>query len=308
MTETTVKKFGGLLPLPADARDFSFSKVLGSIPVDDLPIGDFFVDEPLGIKDQGGTDFCAGYAGAAVKEDQEMVLLNPEYTWVQAKKALGGDSWKQWGLNLRDLCLAGVNKGWIEQEMYPFQNQEEERDYIANPANWSEELDMFAAEHRAASFFTVDGPHDRFDNYRSAMYKNRTKRCSIITGAMWRPSWTQSTNGVISRNGWQDEAGEGHAFKIFGQIMLDDVDNPGQKSIYLAAQLSNGIDIGDAGVYYFPREIINSEFNFGKYMFTDVPKDIAQIHHENDLALDDPRFKKFWTILFNFIIRLFKKS
>lgn len=301
------KKFGGLLPLPEDQRDFSFSRLLGATKIEELPLGDYFVDEPMGIKDQGNSDFCAGYAGAAVKEDQEMVLLNPEYTWVQAKKAIGPEAYKSWGLNLRDLCLAGVNKGWIEQDMYPFQNQTEDRDYIANPANWSEELDMMAADHRAASFMVVDGPYDRFDNYRSAMYKNQMKRCSILTGAMWRPFWTRSVNGVVSRVGWQDEAGEGHAFKIFGQVLLDDIDHPGTKTLYLAAQLSNTAAIGDAGVFYFPREIVNSEFVFGEFMFTDVPKETAELHHENGLSLDAGRWLKLYTIILNFIINFFTK-
>jgi len=312
MNEEKVTIRGGLNSLPEDLNDFSHEVVFGSASITELPTGDFFVSEPLGIKDQKNTDFCAGYAGAAVKEDQEAVLLNPEYTWVQAKKILGektnnSDVWMEWGIDLRSLCIAAVNKGFIEQDMYPFEYRTDvDRDFIANPVNWSTDLDMFAADHRAGSFFKVDGPYDMYDNMRSVLYKNRAEARSILTGTLWRKSWTSAKDGIISRLGWQEERGEGHALKIFGQVWLDDIDKPGERTLYLAAQLSNSAAIGDAGVFYFPKEVINSEFTYGAYTFKDLPKEEAAILNENGLRIDASRWTKLWVPIWNFIKNLFK--
>ena len=227
----------GLQEQEKDPRDFSHDRVFGSATLAEFPI-EFFSAEPMGIKDQKLTDFCAGYAGAAVSEDQEAVLLNPEYIWVQAKKALGGEEWKKWGLRLRDLCLAAVNKGFLEQEYYPFENQAVDRDHIANPANWSEELDMLSYEHRKNSFFDVDGPYDTFDNFRSVLWLNRNEQRSILTGSLWRQSWNSAPRGVIPRTGWETELGTGHAFKVFGWLLMQN-DQYTSPEPHLVAQLSN---------------------------------------------------------------------
>lgn len=313
--EQEKKISSGLLPLTEDKNDFSHTIVFGALPITSLPQGDFFVSEPMEIKNQdyqvADSDFCAGYAAAEVSEDQEAILLNPEYTWVQAKKALGPDAWKTWGLNLRDICLAAVNKGFLEQEYYPFEYKADvTRDFIANPENWPEDLDMLAADHRKASFFAVDGPSgsDVFDNMRSVMYMNRAEQRSIITGVLWHSSWIFAPDGIIPLTGWENDTSSGHALKIFGWIWLPDpVENTGVKNLYLAAQLSNSSDIGDSGVFYFRRELVNKFFTFGAFTFKDTPKAIAQYHNENGLKITDSPFYKLFRIFVLFITSLFKK-
>lgn len=284
------KKGYGLQPLTEDKRDFSHDVVFGSPKLAELPTGDFFVSHPLKIKDQGMTDFCAGYAAAAVSEDQEDVEINPEYTWQIAKAMIGEEAWKEWGMNLRDICKAAVATGFLDQEYYPFENQEVDRDFLANPANWPKDLAMLAADHRKNSFFAVDGPYDTFDNFRAVMYANRTGRRSILTGVKWRQSWEATPGGVIPKS--YEEEGTGHALKIFGQMDI-------HGELHLVAQLSNGEEIGDKGLFYFPREVINKEFVFGAFTFKDMPKDYAQYHNENGIRITDNVFLKF--------IKVFKK-
>lgn len=308
MSSSHSRIIDALQPLPPDERDFSHDVVFGSVSREELPEGDFFVSEPLLIKDQDkkfSSDFCGGFASAAVSEDQELVELNGEFSFQAAKKLIGGDAWKSWGLNLRDVCKAGCDIGFLEQEYYPFENRDDiNRDFVANPANWPEDLDMLAADHRKASYFIVDGPHDTFDNFRSVMWKNRSESRSILTGVAWRDSWTLANNGIIPRTGWENEQKTGHAIKIFGQILLKDPENPGKMALYLIAQLSNGSDIGDKGLFYFPREVVNSQFIFGAFTFKDLPKEKAQYLNENGLNINDSRTYKLLKVIFNWFGRL----
>lgn len=296
----------GLLPLPEDPRDFSHEVVFGAPARNELPEGDFFVSEPIKIKDQGQTDFCAGYAAAAVSEDQEHVELNGEYIFAETKRRLGGNAWQKYGLNLRDVAKTICDIGSIEQEYYPFEYRNDvDRDFIANPANWADDLKMLAAEHRKGAFFAVDGPYDTFDNIRAILWKHRREGRSVLTGLGWRRSWNTAERGVVPRTGWETEAWFGHAVKIFGQILLPDPEHEGKETLYLVVQNSWGDGYGDGGIFYFPREVVNSQFVFGAFVFKDLPKETAQYLNENKLRVDASRFTKLITVLANLFKRLF---
>ncbi len=273
--------------------------------IDKLPTGDFFVGEPLVIKDQEyqvqGTDFCGGYAGSEVSEDQEMVELNGEFLFMASKRLKGGEAWREWGADLRDICDAACKVGCIEQEYYPFENHTDlTRDFIANPANWAEDLNMLAAEHRKNSYTTVDGPHDNFDNFRMQMYMARAARKSILTGVAWRSSWTGAAGGIIEDRDYSEEGGSGHAVKCFGQMICE---VNGKPELRLVFQLSNGNQIGDQGLFYFPRSVINKEFSYGAYMFEDMSAEYLRYHHENGLRIDANPFYKLLMLILNRITR-----
>ncbi len=290
-----------LNPVTPKASDVQRHVVFGSIAREKVP-AEYFVGEPLVIKDQDyqvvGSDFCAGYAGSEVSEDQEMVELNGEYTFMIGKRLKGIDAWKQWGSDLRDIMDAGRKVGFLEQEYYPFANETAlERDFVANPANWSKELDMLANDHRKNSYSTPEGgPYDRFDNWRTQMYMARVGRKSIVTGVSWRGSWTSAPGGIIPEGDYSGESGSGHAVKCFGWMEIKGVE-------HLVFQLSNGHEIGDKGLFYFPRSVINNEFNFGAYMWEDLSADYLRMHHDNGLRVDAALWKKFCTIIINFITK-----
>lgn len=307
MTDEIKQIGGGLVPNPEGTKVYSHTDVFGAIGLVDLPTGDFFVTEPLAIKNQDAkfrSDFCGGYGCAAVKEAQEDVILNPEFTWMAAKKALGGDAWKDWGIALVDIANAACKVGFLEQEHYPFEHRDDvDRDFIANPENWPlwDELAMLASEHRSNSFFEADGPHDTFDNFRSVMWMNRSKRQAILTGVKWRQSWTDAPGGMIEEKDYSDEQGFGHAIAIFGQM-----DCNGE--LRLVAQLSNGVEIGDKGLFYFPRGVVNKEFTFGSILFNDMPQDKAKFLAENKLRVDANPLYKLFVVLMNWITRFFIKK
>jgi len=110
---------GGLIPSKKDRKDFSLTKAFGAIDVSEIPDYDFVVAEPLGIFNQGNSDMCVAFAATAVNQDQERVLLSPEYLFAKAKQLNG--EWKSWGLDLRTICKAMVKFGCIEKKDSPFE-------------------------------------------------------------------------------------------------------------------------------------------------------------------------------------------
>ncbi len=299
----------GLLPETPDARDLSQEKVFGAATLEELPTGDFFVSEPMAIKDQNhGTtkDFCGGYAGAAVLEDHENEVLDGDFFFMAAKKLIcektgNPEAWREYGLQIRDIGEAARKIGVISEENFPFimfPAEDLSREFLSNPANWSEEIFMFAAEHRQNSYFKVDGPHDTFDNFRAALMRGRAKRDSILTGCAFRRSWLSVPKGVIPKEE-TTEQGFPHAFKIFGQALVPVDGEDGPEELMLVGQLSNGLDVGDKGIFYFPREVVNREFKYGAIQFSDMPKEKARMLQDNGLKVGDNTFYKLIVVLWH---------
>ncbi|KKL86203.1 hypothetical protein LCGC14_1947050, partial [marine sediment metagenome] len=83
------------------------------------------------------------------------------------------------------------------------------------------------------------------------------------------------------------EKGFGHAFIFIGWEITQGVE-------YLIAQLSNGKEIGNKGLFYFKKDIVNKEIGkYGAYMFVDINPNSVKATHWNWLQ----RF-------YNFLIRL----
>lgn len=312
MTTETKQLLPGLKPLKKDKRDFSHSKVFGSPLLSQLPSGDFLVNTPLEIKDQDinyPSDFCAAYAASEVSEDQEGVTFVPEFTFAMAKKLMyeaeadgvtPEDVIREFGMDLRMICLAGCKVGFLERMYDPFHCSTMERpsrEELADWRNWPADLGQLSWERAKSSFFAVDGPYDRFDNYRSVMWQNRAESRSIITGCMWRHSWMTAERGIIPEE--YEDGGVAHAFKIFGWKNIDG-------KMYLMAQLSSGQNVGDCGVFYFPRSVVNKEFVFGEFTFKDMPKSKAEYYNTNNITVSDPVLEKIIKVIFTSFIRLIK--
>lgn len=269
---------GGLQPLPHDARDFSLAGVFGQPR--ELPEVDFIIAEPLAIKNQGDTDMCTGYAVTYASEAQEKTILSPEYQFAKTKQIEG--TIKTWGANLRDACKSAVDYGSLEAGIIPMNTETHDRNHLATWTNWGFEADWNARKHKKQSFFSVDGARDTFDNIRSSLWAHRGDKCAVMTGMKWRSSWTYATGGIVTES--YEDYGFGHAFIFIGQKLINN-------EWYLVAQLSNGVDIGDEGLFYFPRNVVNKECAYGNYMFTDLPKEEAKKLNTTGAKMSD-----FWII------------
>lgn len=288
---------GGLAELPDDGRDFSHEAVFGSIRAQDLPTADFMVSPPLVIKDQKDSDLCTAFATTAASEDQEGVILDPSFTFFATKVLVQKDP-DSWGADLRSACQSHVDHGALESEFAPFPPSVP-RSMILDEKVWTEDHKADAYEHRKISYFKVDGPHDLFDNIRMRLWMGRFKMQSVITGAGWRPSWTDAPGGMIPLDG--EGIPTPHAFIIKGQRRF-----PGESEPRLIAQLSNGDEIGDKGIFYFPREVVNKEFRFGAFMFEDLPKEKVKTHLYYGTKETDSLLSKFFKIAWKILLDLFK--
>ena len=284
----TLPPKNSLKPLPRDPRDFNLGAVFPQIDIKDVPITDFMVSQPISIKDQGESDLCSAYAVTSVSEDQEGKELLPQFQFLKTKQ-ISGDV-EEWGANLRDACKSAVKFGSLPID--GFENiRGLSRSQIFNPIMWPVGVDQVAEIHKKETYFAVTGKYDVFDNIRVALWQHKDKKCSIVTGTLFRSEWLEALGGVIPSD--YGDNGFGHAFKIFGQKNIGG-------ELYLVAQLSQGMGVGDRGLFYFSRKVTNKEIgSYGVFMFKDMSREDAEFYMNSK---NKPLPKKFW----EFIISLFK--
>ena len=288
----------GLLPLVENGKDFHHAVVFGSLGVDQIPNTDFFVSHPLAIKNQGALQFCTSFATAAVVEDQVDIELDPLSAYAWACKLLGKVDPN--GHQLRDACDEAIKIGFIEQSVAPF-DISQPASFLADPANYNEDLLANAWEHARISYFRCDtGPHDVFDNIRAALFQNIDEHRSILTGCVWHDEWTDAPNGMIPET-YASTTGEGHAVKIFGQINF-----PGEKEPRLIIQNSWGDGYGDKGLYYVTRTVVNKEFvAYGAFNFKDLAPQKAAFYAQNGITVDASNWTKFVATIIGIITSYF---
>jgi len=285
----------GLNKLPTDLRDFQFGSLFGDDKDPSVLPDEFFAGEILGVKDQKNTDYCSAFAGTGVSELQEHVELDPLFTMMATKIEEGRTD--TWGANLRDSAKSQVDYGSLKK-IDSTHTIDEERSTILDKNNWSKEQFKKAEEHKKESFLFINpyGKIDLFDAIRFAIYDGRIKSQAVQTGALWRYSWNSARDGIIPKV--YEDGGSGHSFYFLGWQKLDG-------ELYMIAILSNGSEIGDAGMYYFPREVIDRECVYGNIIFYDksaeeVKLDLGFMHVIKELIQYVVKF-------FQNIIKLFSK-
>ena len=274
----------GLKELPDDGRDFPLGGVFGDIDISEVPNETFVVAQPRVIKDQGDSDLCSAYAVTSVSEDQEDFTLLPEYQFYSTKRITG--NLEEWGADLRSACKSAVRYGSILSATSDMGGKP--RAFVLDSANWPKNIDERAASCKKSTFFAVTGKYDLFDNIRGALWCHKDSKCSIVTGATWKQAWITAENGIIP-----DVSGDGfgHAFKIFGQKLIDG-------ELYLMAQLSNGTAVGDNGIFYFSRAVANKELGkYGLFMFKDITKEEAEYYLNKPYHIGTPWYKKIWALI-----------
>lgn len=251
-TKPKEKIIGGGLQVPKKKLvdlDFSHAAYFGGIGSTYLPTQDFDVAQPLAIKDQYDSDLCTAFASAAIEEDTYGELIDPCFFFAKTKKREG--RFDTFGADPVLACLTGVNDGFLPEKAAPFNLETNSRDVVANWNNYPSSLDPVAKLNHKKAFFKADGQADIFDSIREAMWLALSigERRSVFVGAYWQGHWTHQPVGIIPVDNIYNKINP-HAFKVYGQKTINGV-------LYLKAQLSNGTTIGDQGIFYFPREIVN---------------------------------------------------
>lgn len=351
MQETTQQNTG-LLPLPKDQRDYSHSKVFGTLGAPQIPNVDFTVADKFyytiqygdtlstisikfgttvtdimnanvgEIKDknkirsgqvitipmreimilnQEDLDFCTGFSSTTLDYYLHGVSFDPLYRFAKTKQIRG--EYQVWGANLRDAMQAAVKFGSLPAVNAPFKRADKTRDFLANWNNYPKALDAIAVKFRDGSFFKVDGSGDAFDNIRSTLWINRQYRRGVNFGLFWRPEWGLAKNGVVEDSNYLYPEGQGHAVDLIGQKIINGVP-------YIILQNSWGPDVGQHGLYYFPRSIINKEaaVGFGMFTLSKLSGTRASRYTAYNISINDSFITKGFKILFGFFTNIFSKS
>lgn len=300
--KTSEHKGTGLNPLPANPggrEDISHARVFGVLGAAEIPGYSFDVAEPMIIKDQKSLDFCTGFADSSVNEDQEHEEMDPLWQFAAIKRIMKDP--KPWGADLRSAGMALVTYGSLPQRMAPYKIDEKDRDFLADWKNYPISTWNYALRHKKQTMFFVDGPHDLYGNIIMTLWQNRVEKRSVLLGVKWRYTWNTAPGGIIPDSGWENDKGEGHCVKGFGQALING-------KLYLKVQNSWGTDVGDRGVFYFPREVVNSEFGpFGQITFKDMDPEDAHYMNERNITVSDSRLKKFWKALVFAFNQLFNR-
>ena len=104
---------------------------------------------------------------------------------------------------------------------------------------------------------------DYFDCIKSALWRFKDEHRAVQIGVIWENSWTYQT--YINKSNKEDKTG-GHALAVIGWKDKD----------YLIIQNSIGKEIGENGIQYIHRDIINANKQFGALMFADMPTDLTR--------------------------------
>lgn len=247
----------GLLPLPPDQRDFS----LGAIPFlrpEKVPDFDFEIPSAE-VEDQKETDFCVGFSTGVANATQEKKRLNMYWPWAWAKKETGDV--EGFGLDLRSGMRAHVKVGAPEYDS-KFSLETQSPQFLRYFENYPKEYEEQAVIHKKQAYFSVGGLRTVYDSIVATLWKYQDEQRVIPTGMLWRSGWNV-TDGVVPSVVGPD-GDFGHSFFWKGQKYI-------RGKRHLIAQLSNGEDVGDKGLMYFPESIVNQEATYGNFMFLDYP-------------------------------------
>ena len=250
---------GGLLETPKEKMKFSFGAVFGYPDPATLP-DEFDVGEPIEIKNQNipsSSFICVAESLVSVSEYQEKITLEPAYVLKLITEISNTIQWIYQGTSLEIGAKAAL-RGFLERQESPYSVEKDGVEVSATPKNWNASYDKIAEKHKKQAWFWigVSGKLNMFDAIRGAMYQFKDEKRAIQAGVIWNGEWTDKT--------YIDALGTpayGHAVCV-----------KGWKGDYLIIQNSLGKEIGENGLQYFHKNIVNSEFGkFKALMFADMP-------------------------------------
>lgn len=281
----TLKIGGDLHPTPVDERDFGLIDFFPQIDISEVPDTDWNFYEPLEIKDQGQTQECTGHGVAEAIEAHEGVIINPSVQYALIKDIVGSPT--DDGADLRSAMKSGTKYGAVEKKDCDLGVTNHDGEFLADLKNYPTNVKDLAKKHQQRSFFSIGGRYDAFDNLRVALWQHKAELDLGITGVGWRDNWTDTEKGVVPT-----EAGVidgGHCISALPRQKLINGE------LHLAFMVHYGKEIGDGGIFWFPREVINRDFTYGFYMYKDKdPEECKQFYQLKKGNNVMPTLKKVW--------------
>jgi hypothetical protein len=185
---------------------------------------EYFVSQPLEIKKQVKGDECVTCAVASIGESVIGQLIDPLFTYEKLDDEF-------FGLIPEVVCQSVISDGFQLQA-------------------GGEPVKVFKEYKKVKTipfFFNI------FAGIKSVLLN---KKKEVLAGCYWQPEWDKLPGGVIDSM-YQNLKLFPHAFKVFGIVEKNGI-------MYLVIQNSQGKEVGDGGLFYFP-ESVAKHFQFAYY-------------------------------------------
>lgn len=182
---------------------------------------------PLEIKNQGIlSDFCTGCVIASIAEEYLGEPCDESYSYAAAKH-YGKRPVEERGVKAKYALMGAVEYGVLPKSKSPYSIATHSRDFLADWNNWKD-LESFATKP--------------FKSFRKV--KNIEKcleTTSVMAGIFWQAEW--DNNPYITDT------------KIYHKLTPHEVRIIGVVNNCYVIQNSRGANIGDGGLWYFPKDI-----------------------------------------------------
>lgn len=192
------------------------------------------------ILDQGNSPKCTAYSAVAVRTSMKSRDYDPDSQWGAELTFMGVQTAQ--GSDIETEASVGVETGFMPV-------------VGSGIPVYTDRASAYFWVHKAPSL-------DMFDSIRTTITQIRQP---LMCGIAWYADWNTAPGGIVPYS-FKHLMG-GHALKIAGWKTINDIP-------YLAIQNSWGEDVGDNGVFYFPREVANKIFTDSIAYWADstVPK------------------------------------
>jgi hypothetical protein len=191
------------------------------------------------------------------------------YAWILAR-VNNGYGVDDWGVDLKSIALSAVKVGSPLFPESPFHSDGDRATY-AEISNWNlKALQPKAIVNKAGSAVEVQTANgmDFFDSVKATLYKLQTP---IVIGIRWNHDASNPNVDLHSDSGF------GHAVLVTGWT-----------KDRLVILNSWGRDVGNAGYFYFAREIINHDVAiFGAWTLVDETPEKVKWLLDNGIYLED---------------------
>jgi hypothetical protein len=186
---------------------------------------------PLEIKRQRGTDFCAGCSIASIAEQYINEPCDESFSFAMGRKYTERPIGER-GLRQKDAMMGAIEYGVLPKRFSSYSLETHDRNFLADWRNW-ESVQSFAVK-----------PFGSFKRVYIKDIEKTLEETSLFVGLYWQALWDKSpymqpNNGTF--NTW-----EPHQMRGIGI-----------KNGLLVLQNSKGIERGDSGLWYLPKEAYN---------------------------------------------------
>lgn len=242
----TNKMKNGTRPTRKDHRDYSLQRTFGSPLKSQIP-AEFNFDAGLTNPNQDADGFplgCTAYTSSELAQDTDKKKYLPKYTYGKTCEieGIGSDSPQYEKMacgipdSLKSTIVYGLDDGFGAD---PLRNR------------------------RGAYYEVLNGATgDHFDAVVSAMWDQQR---SVCVGTQWQYEWFNTSQGIITSLYVPRSESPWHCFKICGVKVIQGVS-------YLIAKPWIGVQFGDRGFCYFPREVVNKMLSInGSCAYTLAP-------------------------------------